>query len=517
MIASYLPVRDLSRLVRSNRLFHDLLTPTLYTNFHSILNERGQTPLHWAAEHDELNVAQRLLDRGAPIAARNIPDEEAAVHIAARCGSVGVLNFLLSRGASVDVVDKDGRKPMHSAAWAGQDECIRLLLLDMPSCIERRSTITKASALHYATMAGNISTVGLLIDEGAHVDACDFRGATSLHMAATAGHYAVAANLLKSGADPTIGDRASSDTPLHDAAFEGNVDIVQLLLDAGAELTHNRSGETPMHRALSGSQVDVVRLLFESDKTNYTRKLTFGSLNLLHYAFICPNPPTLELLTLLLDYGVDINDCQSPETPSVLHFAATCGDISIVELLLSRGANVNSKGNSGMTPLHDAVATNRPEIISLLVRSGARVNDADTDGQTPLFFAVERGHEVAVRTLLELGADIDQPDCFGMSPLSRACAQCCVHINPGVVQVLLDADADVKSSDDEGLVALHHAAREGHTEVVRMLLRKGASVNVRDSCQCHGRSGTSPLDMAEQGGHDEVIGLLREAMGMIPA
>ncbi|KAF8247085.1 ankyrin, partial [Wilcoxina mikolae CBS 423.85] len=164
---------------------------------------------------------------------------------------------------------------------------------------------------------------------------------------------------------------------------------------------------------------------------------------------------------------------------SAVFYAASADNTAILKLFLRHGGDVTVKDYFGVTPLHEAAAF-QPATVDILIEAGARVDERDDEGQTPLYWAVERGREDAVRMLIEKGGDINAMDACGMSPLSRACAQCCVHVNTRMVKLLIENGATVESKDTDWMTALHHASREGHTEIVALLLKRGARARDRD-------------------------------------
>jgi len=95
------------------------------------------------------------------------------------------------------------------------------------------------------------------------------------------------------------------------------------------------------------------------------------------------------------------------ERTKTLHDAAVDGDIDQVQLLLSRGANVNEKNRMGWTPLHTAVRNRRLALIEPLLAKGADINATDNRGQTPLMAAVYIGQKDAAELLIAKGADIN--------------------------------------------------------------------------------------------------------------
>jgi len=360
-------------------------------------------------------------------------------------------------------------------------------------------------------MAGQVTTVSLLMRLGADVNAPDLRHATPLHMAAQSGYYTICKALLENGASLSNVEIQSTNTPLHRAAFSGHERIVRLFIAAGAQMCRNSAGETPLHAALSLMHENAVKVILENDKSgDLIQILCSAGQPLLTYAFLGPQHPSLSIMQLFLDHGADVNRPAQSNGFTPLHCAANSNLLPLAKLLIDNGAIVAVTDNFGSTPLHEAASFGRMALIDLLLERGALINAEDSDGQTPLYCAVERGRETdVVKLLVEKGADVNVNDACGMSPLSRACAQCCVHVNVEMVQLLIHKGADVRSKDVEGMTALHHAAREGHLEIAKLLVKEGAKVRERD------RNGENALDMAETYAREPVIEMLRQAMGMV--
>ncbi len=95
------------------------------------------------------------------------------------------------------------------------------------------------------------------------------------------------------------------------------------------------------------------------------------------------------------------------EQAKTLHDAARDGDIDQVQLLLSKGANVNEKNRMGWTPLHTAIQNRRQALIEPLIAKGADINATNNRGQTPLLAAVNIGQKDAVELLIAKGADVN--------------------------------------------------------------------------------------------------------------
>ncbi|KAI5856990.1 ankyrin repeat-containing domain protein [Tricharina praecox] len=212
---------------------------------------------------------------------------------------------------------------------------------------------------------------------------------------------------------------------------------------------------------------------------------------------------------MLIEHGADINYASYNNGQTPLFRAAAARTTDALALFIEKGANVNATDFCKATALHEAASSGRIPAIEMLIKNFASVDAKDREKQTPLYYAVEHGQEDVVRKLLEHGADINIKDRVGMSPLSRACAQCAVHINVDMVQLLIENGADVRSKDEDGMTPLHHACREGHEEVVRRLLKAGASAKAMD------KRGENALAVAWSFQKLNIVNLLRMNMGMI--
>lgn len=270
------------------------------------------------------------------------------------------------------------------------------------------------------------------------------------------------------------------------------------------------------------------------------------------------------LLAALLDSGADPNMCDGEWSdydnnfrPGFvpLDYAARCGHLDSVTLLLTRGADATAATHCNGTPLHLAknaeiaeallkagsdpnahcwerhfdeetlgwyfIATslhnvgNGTDIIQTLVRHGAKVDASEEiTGRTPLHYAAARGFAETVKALLDLGAD---PNAVGemrgysvrwrMSPLHYAAAsghECIVKI---LVRSGAKTNAMADYAQDGGisyqLSPLHYAAREGHENVIRSLLHEGARANARG-----GPERETAAEMARAAGHEKVALIL---------
>jgi uncharacterized protein len=110
---------------------------------------------------------------------------------------------------------------------------------------------------------------------------------------------------------------------------------------------------------------------------------------------------------------VNTHDSTSGET--ALHIVTARRDLTWMNFLIAKGANVDSRDGRGATALQLAVSRNFPEGVDLLIERRARIDDPNSAGETPLISAVHLRNIAMMRALLKAGADPDRPDNSGRS------------------------------------------------------------------------------------------------------
>lgn len=173
------------------------------------------------------------------------------------------------------------------------------------------------------------------------------------------------------------------DSPLHCAVSEGNLGTIKALINMGANVNLKNGqlsrGETPLGSAVSSA-------CFHPDE-----------------------PRRMQIVTLLLDAGADVNICDNSGASPV--FIPACSHPTILKFLLEKGANTRTADERGWTPLHGAAFNGELDAAKLLIEHGADVNARTRDGETPFRFATKPrvGDGAAMRALLEThGADPKQ-------------------------------------------------------------------------------------------------------------
>ncbi|XP_025103600.1 ankyrin repeat and death domain-containing protein 1A-like isoform X1 [Pomacea canaliculata] len=237
-----------------------------------------------------------------------------------------------------------------------------------------------------------------------------------VHCAATNNHVDVINFVFESlEADNVNAVEKNERTALHLAAEAGHLDIVDKLLQMGAQIQKkDKSGATAVHLAAEKGHGQVVRRLLlvgvEVDDRDVEGRTA------LHMA---AEHGHLEVVDLLLDYMANPN-CETIKEITPLHLAATEGYASICRSLLRASCNINAQNFQGNTALHLAAAGDHREVALLLVENECELDLPNFRMQTPLHVGVESGHLEVVQVLLAGGASLEAREKSGKSALQLA-------------------------------------------------------------------------------------------------
>jgi uncharacterized protein len=415
----------------------------------NLADSDGSTALLWAVHNDDLELVKRLIAAGARVDAANAygatPMSESAV-----VANVAVLEALLAAGANVDSPNAEGQ-----------------------------------TALMVVARSSNVAAAELLIERGANVNAREERkGQTALMWAAAQSQPEMVKTLLAHGADPdarsNVNDwerRVTAEprmknmpsggfTPLLYAARQGCLDCARQLVATGAAVDRtDPDGITPLLSALLNAHFDTAKFLLEAGAN--PNKWDWWGRTPLYSA---------------VDYNT-VPHGGRPDRPSLDDTTS----LQMIEILLDMGANPNAQLKLF------------PPYRSLRMDRGA---DAIIDiGTTPLFRAARGGDIAAIDLLIARGALVDLPQVARITPLMAAVGMGANAIDTrgkfrteldalATAERLLAAGADVNARDDNGRTALHAAASQGYTDVVKFLADQGADVGAKDG------DGNTPADAA---------------------
>lgn len=348
-----------------------------------------------------------------------------------------------------------------------------------------KATAPSVRALEWAARHGQVWTIQKLLNAGLSPN-----NDTSMAIlaAANGGHRDVVQTLLWHDFDPNEKDHCGFCRPIHRAAAQGHVEIIQDLLEAGADIEAlDHDDETAYAKAVMEGRAHVVSFFL---KRGTSTENIHGRGSSLAWA---ARYKQIDVMNTLLEAGADI-EATTEEGETVLHWAARWGSPKSVALLLDRGAAPDVPDRHGRTPLHHACFNPVPaEIITLLFQHNVKINRPGlSDGRTPLAVAAVLGFTEAIKPLLESGADPTMRGACGCTPLALAVRL--GHANTALA--LLDVDADTRKKyidtpDEWGRTPLFLATLYGHEQIVRVLLAKGSLARKESTC-----AGRSPLSFA---------------------
>ncbi|KAB0360392.1 hypothetical protein FD754_004548 [Muntiacus muntjak] len=206
---------------------------------------------------------------------------------------------------------------------------------------------------------------------------------------------------------------------------------------------------------------------------------------------------------LLKRPDVDVNGQCAGHT--AMQAASQNGHVDILKLLLKQNVDVEAEDKDGDRAVHHAAFGDEGAVIEVLHRGSADLNARNKRRQTPLHIAVNKGHLQVVKTLLDFGCHPSLQDSEGDTPLHDAISK----KRDDILAVLLEAGADVTITNNNGFNALHHAGNANldiqnvnqqtalhlaverqHTQIVRLLVRAGAKLDIQD------KDGDTPLHEA---------------------
>lgn len=260
--------------------------------------------------------------------------------------------------------DKEGMNALCWAALKGNRPLV-LLLLESGFDINRESRQSE-SALACAVRHQRVSTVKLLLERGANANTRLHPYRVLLH-AVRVDDEAMVRDLLMHGAHVTPRYR-NAYTALHQAAANGNIPILRLLLDHGAGVDDIGGGITALHAAIKNIHQHKIQ-------SGHTLEEILAQ--------------RAEAVKFLLEKGADIN-ARDPDGRTAIHCAVMERQETIARILIENMADVEATDRIGRTALHYAVIHKNEAIIKLLLEvGGSNIGCLDIGGRTPVDWAVE--------------------------------------------------------------------------------------------------------------------------------
>ena len=398
-------------------------------------NQKKSTPLMWAAQQGDVELAQLLIERGADVYHQNSESKDAA-HYAAQAPEA-------TRAA------------------------MQQLITDRQHEAHFRNAVNNGDTNSMHGYKGNIDSTN------------DLRGSTPLMHAAQIGHLDSLLTLLNKNADPTLQNRDGK-TALMYAAQQGDKEgecLTQLLNHPRTNINQrDKAGRTALDYLNENSTLtaESKAALIQSFQERGAK--TGAELDQGHVAIrtAAKNGNTEELNNLLgQKYTVNgqqvpIYDVNSTDNTgnTALHYAAAAGKNEAITTLAQAGADVNKPNANGQIPLHRAAQLGHTDAVKALLEAGSKPNtlDGSNAGLSPLMYASMSGQTAVVQALAtHEGIDLNQQSNNGNTALMWAVER--GHLE--VAQALINAGADVNLQNKDGKTALDLA---GNNEAMQAAL-----------------------------------------------
>ncbi|MBD2731522.1 ankyrin repeat domain-containing protein [Nostoc sp. FACHB-892] len=301
-----------------------------------------------------------------------------------------------------------------------------------------------------------------------------------IHIYAQQGDIAGVARKIANGVDIERVDEYSQQTPLMCAVSSPNagVDMIRFLLEHGANVNavQQQSQNTVLGLAVQSGNLDKIQLILDAGADiNYQSLDGYDVLiNAMHGRDILQDQNLISTLNLLISRGAAVNGMSS-YGESAIKVAAQVGRFDAVKLLLNAGANPEQLG---WTELMHAIVFGSLEQVLLLLEQGADQDVRDCWHRTPWLLSIQVGELPKAKLLLAARVNHNDVGNCGKTPLMYAIENNRLE----VLQWLIAEGFDIEATDDFSNTALIIAAEHGATDCVKILLEAGANPSRINNC-----------------------------------
>lgn len=270
---------------------------------------------------------------------------------------------------------------------------------------------------------------------------------------------------------------------LFGAVRSGHSESVRRLLKAGVDVTasYTHDDTKSVHEVVE--RLEKLQLLLETQDDTWSHLWTCfrtqsarddEGLRPLHLAALYGH---LSVIQILLEHGSEIEARTQHDLDTALHLAARQGHESAVQALLVAGADIGSTNGKVMTALHSAARHGHGSVVQMLLKHGANVMAKTYLGRSSLHLAAEEGHMPVIHVLLEAGADVETKDRGGHTALHWAA----FGGHAGTLQLLITSGANLETKDVYGNTVLYLAALRGDLIALHWLIACGADTETKDA------------------------------------
>ncbi|MFJ1473335.1 ankyrin repeat domain-containing protein [Capnocytophaga cynodegmi] len=392
--------------------------------------------------------------------------------------------FLLSlEGNEVDKLTHDKRTYLFWAAFQNNLPLINYLLQKGADVNVKDSHMY--TPLLFAAVRGNINTelYDILINKGANINEKNENGANALLLAIPhMKDLKEAQYFIKKGLSLKSIDN-NGDDALFYASRNGNQKIINQLIKKGFNpKTLNNKGQNLMFAAAEGSRMKTNDLEFfkyieslgvspnQKDKEGLTPLFTLSSRH-----------KDITVLNYFLDKGNSINQLDKEGNTPLIN-ASSRNSLEVVSLLENKSSNINTTNNQGHSALTLAVARNTSDVVSYLIKKGADINVKDAKGNTLVYYLLEsytprdiKKFDEKWNILAEKGLNFAQNQEKGNNIYHLAVDKADLNL----LQKVASVNVDINVKNQDGLTPLHKAAMTAkNLDIIKFLLEKGAKKTI---------------------------------------
>ncbi len=449
------------------------------------------TPLMDACIHGQAEIARYLLETGVKPDSGSCWTPLYFMLLYKTSENTEIITTLLEFGADPAIRDAEGLTV--ADRWKNELPCVPLELLERleSSGMVLEPELKNTLALRWAVKDRRHEQVENLLIAGADPNRTNvFDMKIPLHVAIEQSDVEMVRILLKYGAKPNQ-KNSFGDAMLHDAAESGNLEIVKMLVEAGAIVNRKTDSGSPIKAALKEGHEDVVDYLIQHGADLESRKtLVYG-----HRVessstpiFAALESKRSDLVQKMVDKGVDLTMI-GDNGNTLLHAAVNSGMIEWVRYFIDQGMKLESRNNWKQTPLCIAATTKRKEIAKLLMDRGASVEPPEYI--SPVFYNIMLYRNDLLEESLRKdpgAANRASEDHYGENWHKTPLVVALEYDNNEAVDILLRHGSSITgakiTTHQEGAwgdSALTYVSRTGMKEMLLRFLREKININSKSS------------------------------------
>ncbi|KAJ5591628.1 uncharacterized protein N7459_001997 [Penicillium hispanicum] len=440
---------------------------------------QGLTSLHVAAWTGLDQYAIHLFQKEKPETEARDERGNTPLYWAASAGHADAARVLIANGAEPDAEGTQGLKPLHQAASNNHAAVIKVLLdagVDPLTPKTRETpgrfcgnapTSVGHTPLMYACQNGHLEAVAAFMPFLKDLDACH----RALGWAALAGHAPIVDLILQHpGVD--VNSKTLGDTPLFKACRSGDQKTIEVLVRAGADPN--------MHCADAEDEyAGIVCVGVGNRRRKYSEPRGFTALHALCKDYRSSSgKASAECVKLLVDAGANVH-MKTVDGSTALHYACK-NNINLIKSLLEAGADPTAETDDGNTPLHTDGKTDK-ELLPVLLSTGVVDINKQTskDGKTPLLCRLASYHTESALAFLSYKPDVHKTDSEGNGPLHLVMNSSSMRKEKeSLVQALISAGANPNLKNRQGDTPLHCV--QDNDNFVSPLFEAGADIEAKN-------------------------------------